>query len=106
MPPKCTFRKFLGDYTEVRLSQKSVNPFMPPLYIEQSFSNLRVMGSILQVLPNFKSTFFIKQKVQKAASGLALHCLPMSHKMDARLIRVNNMHTCRRPNAFHFLIKL
>ena len=39
-------------------------------------------------------TIFIGRSVQtlrSAASDLVLHCLPMSHKKDARLIWVNRL---------------
>ena len=42
------------------------------------------------------------QTPRSAASDLGLHCLPMSKKWDARLIRVNRLASCI-PYAWYFL---
>ena len=54
---------------------------------------------VLEVIFNFYLIFLMKLLLtnsiapdgtpRSAASHLGLYCLPMSHKMDARLIRVN-----------------
>ena len=60
-----------------------INPFMPneiphPYQLDESISNYRFWGIKLQ----FHST--VQKLISSAASDLVLHCLPMSHKNDAR----------------------
>ena len=42
------------------------------------------------------------QMPRSAASGLGLHCLPMSHKKDARLIWVKKSCNCNFPKDFFY----
>ena len=58
-----------------------------------------MLGAIFHFHPNF-DRIFCKQKSEdpdqtprSAASDLGLHCLPMSHKKDARLIWANPFHS-------------
>ena len=65
----------------------------PPLPLAEFSGSLHVLSSNLQFHSNFKSKF-CKQTAElsqtvHAVSDLVLHCLPMSHKIDARLIWVN-----------------
>ena len=60
------------------------NGFSHLYHLDQSISVLKVVGCIFQFYSNFKSTFC----KQTAVPDLVIHCLPMSHKKDARLIRV------------------
>ena len=55
----------------------------------------KMFGGIFHLNSNFNRTFY-KQTVEKnnqsshsVASDLGLHCMPMSHRKDARLIWVN-----------------
>ena len=41
-----------------------------------------------------------------AASDMDLHCLPLSHKKDSRLILVNEYFHLRRIVSFNMLVKL
>ena len=58
-----------------------------------------LLGGIFHFYSNLNRTF-CEQKVHgdpdqaphSAASDLGLHCLPMSHKKDARLIWANSWH--------------
>ena len=75
-----------------------VNPFMPygfsHLYqLDESISNLGLFGGIFHFYSNFDRTF-CKETVENliAASDPVLHCLPMSHKKDTRLIWVKSVH--------------
>ena len=77
----------------------NVNPFKPNgishcYHLDQSISVLRDAGCYFSVCSNFHRTF-CKQTVETlircrflAASDLVLHCLPMSHKKEARFIWV------------------
>ena len=57
------------------------------------FPILGLLGGIFHFIQNLKETSVFKQWYSDltphfAASDLVLHCLPMSHKMEARLIWV------------------
>ena len=55
-----------------------------PFQIDESISNIRV------VVYNFIFLKYIQQ-ANVPETDLVFHCLPMSHKMDAMLIWVNNI---------------
>ena len=67
-----------------------------PTYISwmSPFPILGMLGGIFHSLSNFNRTF-CKQIVVTLASDLGLHCLPMTHKKDAMLIRVKHLFTFR-----------
>ena len=71
---------------------------MPTISSKTStFPILGVLGGIFFFFPNFNRTF-CKQDPDHTAyvvSDLGLHCLPMSHKKDARIIWVNLHATLR-----------
>ena len=55
--------------------------------VGQSILVLRAAGWYF--FPNFNKTFFIRKQWRDAASAvsdLGLHCLPMSHRKEARII--------------------
>ena len=64
--------------------------------IPNLFPILGVLGVIFNIFPNFNSTLckqivkiLIRHRIMPClVSDLGLHCLPMSHKKDARLIWV------------------
>ena len=61
--------------------------------LDQFISVLRIVENIFHLYSNFDRTFW-KQTVEtligcRRMSDLGLHCLPFSHKKDARLIWVN-----------------
>ena len=69
------------------------NVFSHPYQLDESISNFRVVGWYFSFLFKFKKILFANsgetdQTPRYAASDLVLHCLPMSHKKDARLIWV------------------
>ena len=70
------------------------NLFSHPFQMDESISNLRVVGWYFSFLFKFKKKFLQAtsrepdQMPSIVASDLVLHCLPMSHKKDARLIWV------------------
>ena len=58
---------------------------------------LGLLGGIFHFIQVLKETLFTNrgepdQTLHFAATDLVLHCLPMSHKKDARLIWVNVKH--------------
>ena len=74
-----------------------INSFMPnafslPYQLDKSISNFRVVERYFSFLLKFKRKFLFAnsgesdQMLRFAASDLVLHCLPMSHKKDARLM--------------------
>ena len=69
------------------------NGFSHHHQLDESVSNLRLLGSMFQFHSNFGNTF-CKQTVETlirrcfAASDLGLHCLLISHKKNARLMLV------------------
>ena len=65
------------------------NGISHPYHLDESISVLRVVGWYFSFLFNFfKKYADPDQTPHSAASDLGLHCLPMSHKKDARLICV------------------
>ena len=78
------------------------NVFSQSYQLHQSISVIRVVG-IFRFYSNFKRNF-CKQTVENliVAFDLVLHCLPMSHKEDARLVWVN-VRNCLMRNHIHFL---
>ena len=73
------------------------NVFSYPYQLGQSISILGLLGGSFYFYYNFKRNFckqtvenLIRRRVLNAASDLVLHCLPMSHKNVARLLRVNS----------------
>ena len=58
-----------------------------PTHISRTslFPTLGVLGAIFQFCSNSYRTL-CEQTVETVASDLSLHCLPMSHKKDDRLI--------------------
>ena len=69
---------------------------------DQSISVFRVVGWCFSFLCKFLKIFcmqivenLIRRRVS-AASDLVLHCLPMSHKKDARHIWVKFIETCEK----------
>ena len=95
-------RLFAEDKTAkelIRNCNLKFNPFKPnrisqSYQLDQSISVLRVVGSYF----SFVFKFWLKileansgnpdQTPRSAASDLGLHCLPVSHKKDARLLWV------------------
>ena len=72
-----------------------LNGISHPYELDESISNLRLLGSKFQFLSNFKSTFRKQtaepdQTLRFAASDLALHCLTLSHKKDVWLKSVKH----------------
>ena len=72
-----------------------LNEFSLPYQLEESISDVRAVVRYFHLYSNFK-TNLCKQTVENlirrrvfAASDLVLHCLPMSHTKDARLIWFN-----------------
>ena len=74
-----------------------LSPFKPNgnshfYQLVQSISNFRVVGWYFSFLFKFQKNLLLAnsgepdQTPQFAASDLVLHCLPMSHKKDARII--------------------
>ena len=77
------------------------NAFSHLYQLDEFISNFRVVGWCFS-FSNFKRNFCL-QTVENlirhhifAASDLVLHCLPVSHKKDDRLIWVNAMSKIRR----------
>ena len=67
------------------------NVFSHPYQLDETISNYRVVGGVLHFY-SFKRQLCKQnsgesyQTPRFAASDMVLHCLPMSHKKDARLI--------------------
>ena len=81
------------------------NPFMPKIFshhyqLDESIFNFRVVGWYFSfLLKSEKKLLFANsgepdQTPRFAASDLVLHCLPMSHEKDARLIWVDDSELC------------
>ena len=70
------------------------NVFSHNYSLDESISNFRVVGWYFSFLFNFNKKLLQANSGEPdqtplfAASDLFLHCLPMSHKKDARLIQV------------------
>ena len=63
------------------------------------FPVLGLLGGIFHFCSNFKRNF-CKQTVENLIRRRILHCLPMSHKKDARLIWVNQANSLWINNEF------
>ena len=106
----CTFVVRIGHKIHFRMtwpnlqSRLSINPHLPdgpfhPYQLDNTNSNFR---DVWYTFFHFYLIFnrnFCKQTVKtpdqtprSAVSDLGLHCLPRSHKRDARLLWVNNIH--------------
>ena len=60
-----------------------------PYHFDESISNSRAGGGKFQLHSNYKSSLYEQTMQslikQNSASDPSFHCLPMSHKKDARL---------------------
>ena len=67
------------------------NVFSHPYQLDEFITNVRVVRwyfflIFIQILEEKRTEENLVIFFQNAASELVLHCLPMSHKMDGRLI--------------------
>ena len=73
------------------------NGFSNSYQLDQSIFIIRVVGWYFSFFKIFIELSISKQcnpdqTLHSSASGLGLHCLPMSHKEDARLIWINTLY--------------
>ena len=73
------------------------NVFSHPYQLDESMSNIKVVVQYCIIFIQFLKKLLLSNSGEPdktprfLASGLVLHCLTMSHKKDASLIRVSNL---------------
>ena len=96
----CSVMHTLANKVGTRFALICINPHLPsgpvhPYQLDESISKFRGVWCTFSFLFYFEYIFLLAnseepdQTPRSAASDLGLHCLPTSHKWDARLIWVN-----------------